>query len=302
MKIEYFNRYTKKLEVEKVYGDSATRWLYTSPIASLVRGLVTHPILSQAYGWTQDSRLSGRKVSKFIENFNIPIELFEKGSLGQEDIGNSYVSFNEFFTRRYRQGIRPFVLDKLMPAFAEGRYVGYDKVGDDIQFPVKGKNLETSELIGSSSEAKIFSGGPALICRLCPVDYHRYHYPDEGQTLKNFWVHGPLDSVNPIALKAKGDIFLKNQRRVSILETKHFGKLAFIEVGAVCVGKIVQSYDESKNFNRGDEKGYFLFGGSTVVVVGEAGAWKPSADILDNTKKNLETYVQLGDEVAITVK
>jgi len=106
--------------------------------------------------------------------------------------------------------------------------------------------------------------------------------------------------VNPLALKMKQDILMTNERHVTIVETKNFGKLAYIEVGAVCVGKIVQSQPLVKggSFKRGDEKGYFLFGGSTVIVVGEKGKWKPSQDILDYTKKGMETYIQLGMSVA----
>ena len=110
-----------------------------------------------------------------------------------------------------------------------------------------------------------------------------------------------LQSENPLALLHRKDIFVKNERRVSILETENFGKIAYIEVGATCVGKIIQSFDESKPFKRGDEKGYFLFGGSTVIVLGEAGKWSPSSDILLNTKKGIETYIHLGDEVGTKI-
>jgi phosphatidylserine decarboxylase len=141
-----------------------------------------------------------------------------------------------------------------------------------------------------------------LLARLCPVDYHRYHYPDGGKTQKHYSIHGQYHSVNPTALRFKEDIFISNERRVSILETKNFGKLAFIEVGAVMVGKIVQTHDETKAFRRGQEKGYFLFGGSTVIVLGEPGLWTPSKDLLENTKNGIETYIQLGDAVAISQK
>ncbi len=129
------------------------------------------------------------------------------------------------------------------------------------------------------------------------MDYHRFHYPDGGYTLDAFPVHGKLHSVNPIALKKRGSIFLENERRVSILETKSFGKLAYIEVGATMVGKIVQTHT-GKSFQRGAEKGYFLFGGSTVIVIGEAGKWIPDQDLLENTSNNLETYIKLGSPIA----
>jgi phosphatidylserine decarboxylase len=105
--------------------------------------------------------------------------------------------------------------------------------------------------------------------------------------------------VNPLALKYKNQIFINNERHVSLLQTENFGKIAYIEVGAIMVGKIVQTHRWNKPFMRGEEKGYFLFGGSTVIVLGEKGAWKPSADIVKNTNDGIETYLQLGQEVAV---
>ena len=159
------------------------------------------------------------------------------------------------------------------------------------------QNNEVTYSIGEL--AKEFDGGAFLIARLCPVDYHRYHYPDNGKTIKAFQIKGNYHSVNPLALKYRPDIFMKNERRVSILETENFGKLAYIEVGATCVGKIVQSFDESLPFKRGDEKGYFLFGGSTVIVYGQKGRWVPSPDIIKNTELGIETYIHLGDTVGV---
>jgi phosphatidylserine decarboxylase len=107
-----------------------------------------------------------------------------------------------------------------------------------------------------------------------------------------------LHSVNPIALKQRSKIFITNERHVSILETKHFGKLAYIEVGALCVGKIVQTHKESEPFSKGDEKGYFLFGGSTVILIGQAGRWNLDEDLLLKTRQNQETLVRLGEPIA----
>ena len=156
--------------------------------------------------------------------------------------------------------------------------------------------MRPRDLVAKEKWAETFSEGPLVVARLCPVDYHRYHYPDDGLVLESYRVPGILHSVNPIALKQKSEIFLKNERQVSILETKNFGKLAYIEVGATCVGKIIQS-SKSKNFSRGEEKGYFLFGGSTVILLGEKGAWTPSQDILDWTLKGTEVYLKLGQEM-----
>ena len=133
-----------------------------------------------------------------------------------------------------------------------------------------------------------------MIARLCPVDYHRFHFPDSGSMVERYTLSGKFHSVNPVALKAQPTIFLENERCVSILKTDNFGYLAYVEVGALCVGKIVQSTNEMVRFERGQEKGYFLFGGSTVIVLGEKGKWLPDSDILENTRKGHETFIKLG--------
>jgi len=299
--IQIFNRHENKMDIEKVYGDAMVKFAYANPIGRLLGPVIASKMLSQLYGKSQDSLKSGQKVAFFIKNFHIPIDQYEKGSFKDNPIETSYQSFNEFFIRKFQEGQRTFTQKHdEMGAFSEARYFGHESMTDDLNIPVKGSMLRAVDLISDAELAQDFIGGPLMIARLCPVDYHRYHYPDDGKTLKSFTVPGNLHSVNPLALKYRQDIFIKNERRVSILETEHFGKLAYIEVGATMVGKIVQSFDESKPFNKGDEKGYFLFGGSTVVLCGEKGKWAPSKDMLENTKAGIETYIQLGDSVAQT--
>jgi len=299
--IQIFNRRENRMEIEKVYGDRMVKFAYGTSIGRLLGPFIASKMLSQYYGKSQDTLKSAQKVPPFLKTFNIQIDQYEKGSFKENPIETSYQSFNEFFIRKFRQGQRTFTgNDHAMGAFAEARYFGHASMRDDLTVPVKGSMLRAIDLIGDRAVAEDFIGGPLMIARLCPVDYHRYHYPDDGKTLKAFTIPGDLHSVNPLALKYRQDIFIKNERRVSILETAHFGKLAYIEVGATCVGKIVQSFDESKSFNKGNEKGYFLFGGSTVVLCGEKGKWMPSEDMLNNTQAGVETYIQLGDVVAQT--
>jgi phosphatidylserine decarboxylase len=133
------------------------------------------------------------------------------------------------------------------------------------------------------------------------VDYHRFHFPDDGEVLDEYRIAGRLHSVNPFALRARSDILATNDRHVSILDTSNFGRLAMVEVGAMNVGKIVQTHPTGAPFHRGDEKGYFCFGGSTILLFGEAGGWVPSTDLLEQTALERETLVRLGDEVARAV-
>ncbi len=282
-----------------VYGDKFIEWLYESRSGKGLSHLVCKAPISQFYGALQNSPLSQQKVAPFIKKFNIQMDDYLPEEGRKET--SPYSTFNQFFIRRFRPGKRPIVENPSeMAAFSEARYYGYETVHDDETVPVKGHHLKPKALIASSKWEETFCDGPLLLARLCPVDYHRYHFPDDGKILDDYRVSGLYHSVNPLALKAKSDILITNERHVTILETKNFGKLAYIEVGAICVGKIIQSkpLDKGREFSRGEEKGYFLFGGSTVIVVGEKGKWKPSADILANTKKGMETYLHLGMSVA----
>ncbi|MCO4754589.1 MAG: phosphatidylserine decarboxylase [Bacteriovoracaceae bacterium] len=274
--------------------------LYNSTPGKILTPFFANKYISKTYGLMQNSMVTQLKVPKFVKNFAIDLKDYEPGSRQVSNQTMSYKNFNEFFIRKFVEGKRPFQsdLDK-MPACAEARYYGYESVDEDTVVPVKGKYLNEEKILRNPELAKDFKGGPLMIARLCPVDYHRYHYVDNGKTLANYHIKGEYHSVNPLALKFKSDIFMANERRVSIIETENFGKLAYVEVGAVCVGKIVQTHSEDKPFKRGDEKGYFLFGGSTVILMGEKGRWKPSDDIIKNTKEGRETYVHLGDEIGL---
>ncbi|GAB4013172.1 MAG: phosphatidylserine decarboxylase [Bdellovibrio sp.] len=296
MEIRYYNRHTHQLETEKVYGDAAVKWLYQSGSGKMLSKIITSAIVSKGYGWLQSRSFSAKKIPDFIKQFDIKMEdyLPEEG----RDTRDPYSSFNQFFIRKFKPGVREFekTLTK-MPAPCEARYFGYENLNESASIPVKGKYMSAKEVISSTKWGPIFENGPMLLARLCPVDYHRFHYPDNGKTIESFRVPGKLHSVNPIALKKIPEILSTNERVVSILETENFGKLAYVEVGATCVGKIVQSHKADK-FSRGDEKGYFLFGGSTVIVFGERRMWKPIPEIIENTNKGIEVYSHIGATIA----
>ena len=303
MEIKFFNRVSQKIEHEKVYGGALVDWLYKSSSGKFFAHILCKAPLSIAYGAMQDLPLSKNKISKFIKDYEISLDSFipEEG----RSLEDPYGSFNQFFIRQFKPGLRPFPIDlKAMGAFAEARYFGYESIKSDVKIPVKGQFLSANGLINNSKWNNFFNEGPLLLARLCPVDYHRFHFPDNCKILDDYRIPGLFHSVNPFAIKEKEDIFITNERHVTILETENFGKLAFIEVGAICVGKIIQSQplEKDKLFIRGEEKGYFLFGGSTVIVLGEKGKWIPSEDILNNTSNFLETYVQLGMSVATSGK
>ena len=289
--ITYWNRLTGRLEQELVYGEGALRWMYeTRPGRTLGEGLLSRGWVSAMYGAVQDTGWSAGKIAPFVAKFGIPMHEYED---------KRFTSFNDFFIRRFKPGARTFTANpRELAAFAEARYFAMDRLDPSQRFPVKGIALSAAELLGDATVAAPFERGPAFIARLCPVDYHRFHFPDGGRITHRAHRGGPLHSVNPLALQFKPDILVTNERQISILETDGFGRLAYVEVGATMVGKIVQTHPETAPFRRGDEKGYFLFGGSTVVVLGEAGAWTPDADLLEQSRAGRETLVRLGERIA----
>lgn len=288
-----WNRRASRLERERIFSEGVMRFLYETRWGrALADRLLTGPALSRAYGALQDTRWSARKIDAFVREFSIPIQEFETAG--------GFGSFNEFFARRLKPGARIFCREpEAFPAFAEGRLLAYPRVSGTQALPVKGARFSLAELIGDASASPAFEGGPVWICRLAPIDYHRFHYPDSGRTIRSWSLPGALHSVSPLALRARGDVLTTNERRVTLLEADHFGRLAYIEVGAFCVGRILQTA-KGPDFHKGDEKGYFLFGGSTVIIIGTPGAWLPDEDLLRQTEQGHETLVRLGERIGWT--
>jgi phosphatidylserine decarboxylase len=298
-----FDRKNKTMITEKIFGEIGVRLLYENPLGSLLEStLLSRSWFSKAYGLYQSSPLSRPAIAPFIEAFNIPMEEYEAGP---------FSTFNDFFIRKLKTGVRPFEAESgRLSAPAEGRYLVFPSVTESTRLPVKGATLDGPALLGAhlrevdrrvglrSTDLDSFRGGPGFIARLCPVDYHRFHFPDAGKIVAEDRIPGPLHSVNPIALGKRGDLLFRNERRVSILETKNFGRLAYVEVGAICVGKIVQSFPGGRDFRRGEEKGYFLFGGSTVIVLGEPGRFEFDPDLVEKSAAGVECLVRLGEGIA----
>jgi phosphatidylserine decarboxylase len=292
---EYWNRRRARLEREDVYGGAGVSLLYGNPLGfALTDALLVRKAVSRAYGALQSSPLTARKVAPFMRKFGVDPADFEPGP---------FRSFNEFFVRRFLPGKRSFPAEpSVMGAPCEARYFAFASLAPGDAVPVKGLRLAAEDVLGATPGKERFAGGPCLLARLCPVDYHRFHYPDSGRTTHVHAEAGALHSVNPLALQRKPDLFLANERRISVLETESFGLLAYVEVGALMVGRIVQTHPPEVPFRRGDEKGYFLFGGSTVLVYGEKGAWTPTEDLLEHTGAGREVLVELGQPVARSVR
>ena len=170
---------------------------------------------------------------------------------------------------------------------------------NDLCVPVKGDQFTVAQLLGKQHAqiAELFLGGSLCVCRLCPADYHRFHFPDDGRLVASWPVKGRYNSVNPLALNQNLNVFTTNYREVSLLDLANFGQTIFIEVGAFAVASITQTND-GPVFMRGEEKGFFSFGGSTIIMVFQKDHVFFDDDILQHTAQNIETLIKAGEHIA----
>jgi len=283
-----FDRRTGKV-FDEFLDDHPTTY-ESEPQKAPMQWLESQPLYDWFVAMLQHAPWSRRKIEPFVRKHKIDMAAFEPGP---------YRSYAQFFVRHFRPGMRHFPsAPQDMGAFAEARYMGWSRLDPEQHFPVKGYSLDARRILGSDERAKRFEGGPVLLARLAPIDYHRAHFPDDGMVTDRVRFGGRLWTVNWHALQNKADILFANEREIEFLDTENFGVLGFVEIGAMTVGRIVQSHNHRKPFKRGDEKSYFNFGGSAIVVFGERAAWTPAHDVLDWTTKGVETYLRLGEVVA----
>lgn len=294
--IKVFNRISKKYDIEKVAGDKYLTWCYESPLGkSLTELFVKKKAFSYFYGKFCDSPFSKRKILPFIKEFNINMN----ECINSKD---DFTSFNDFFVRKLKPSARPINNDrKSLISPGDGRVFAYENININSLIQVKDINYNLSELIANKDLAKKYDGGTCLILRLCPVDYHRFHFVDNGLISETNKVKGNYYSVNPIALERIPKLYCQNKREYSIQASENFGDILYIEVGATCVGSIIQSYKANTYVKKGDEKGYFKFGGSTTILFFEKDKIKIDEDIINQTLMGYETKVLMGEVIGSNI-
>jgi phosphatidylserine decarboxylase len=290
--IQYYNRQINNYEIEKVAGEKYLSWTYSSPVGmSLLEAVLKKKLFSKLYGMHCDSNSSKKKIQGFIESLDIDMSSCESKT-------QDFKCFNDFFIRKLKPEARPFEVDEnafISPG--DGRLFAYENIDLNNLIQVKGITYSLIDLIQDNLTASKFNDGICLILRLCPTDYHRFHFVDNGTCDNTIKIKGSYYSVNPIALEKIPKVFCKNKREWSIFHSDNFGDILYIEVGATCVGTIVQSYDSDEQISKGDEKGYFKFGGSTVVLFLEKGKVKIDEEIIKQTSLGYETKVLMGEKI-----
>lgn len=295
--IKVYNRTTEKYEIEKVAGEKFLNVLYSSPAGKGPLELfIKKKAFSRVYGAYNDSFLSKRSITKFVNSFDIDMNQSVKQL-------KEFKSFNDFFTRNLVETARPTSKDKNdFVSLGDGRLIAYTDIDMDNLVQVKGLTYSLRDLLKDDSIANKYDGGICLILRLNPTDYHRFHFIDSGTCLETNKIKGHYYSVNPIALEKVERLFCENKREWSIFKSDNFGDLLYVEVGATCVGSIIQSYTPNKPVVRGDEKGYFKFGGSTVILFIEKDKIKIDEDILEQSSLGIETKVSLGETIGSKIR
>lgn len=293
--ISYIDRQSGLLEEEHSPSFRYLKWLYYKPLGKLsLFVLFKRKFLSSFYGRFMDSSRSKNKIKPFIKSYGVDMS---DSFLAY----NLFSSFNDFFTRKLNDGARDFLSDdSLLVSPCDGKILAFDKVFHFNSFYVKGQRFSIASFFRNKKLAEKFSGGSFCIIRLAPNDYHRFHFPFSGNLVNSYSFDGSYYSVSPLALKKRANIFCENKRQLSLLHSDYFGDVVFCEVGATMVGSIVKTFFGRK-FIKGDEKGYFKFGGSTIIMFFEKGKVKFDTDLLNNTSFGFETSIKAGESIGVSL-
>jgi phosphatidylserine decarboxylase len=260
--------------------------LYGTIPGRMLLKLLTAPTVSRTVGAFMNSSLSKPLIRRFIKSSGIDTSQY---------IMTGIHSYNDFFTRKIKPGARTFDMSpESLISPCDSKLSAY-RINSRSIFRIKGSFYRVADLLNSYSLAENYKNGWCLIFRLEVDDYHRYCYIDSGRKTDNTYIPGVLHTVNPIALEHY-NFYKRNSREYTTLHTEHFGDVIQIEVGAMMVGRIANHHGEY-DFSRGEEKGMFLFGGSTIVLLIENGRAVIDKDILSNTDSGFETVVKCGEKI-----
>lgn len=250
----------------------------------LLKIIVLRPV-SSLVAIYMNSRLSKPRIKRFINKNDI--NKFEYDD-------RRYKSYNDFFTRKVISCKRPIMGNKnILISPCDSKLLAYT-INDDLTLKIKGSYYSINSLVEKDIMDE-YKGGIALVFRLSVDNYHRYCYIDNGTKSKNYYIKGVLHTVQPLSI-SKYNFFKTNSREYTILYTDNFDKVIEIEIGALMIGRIKNNHQEY-TFKKGEEKGYFEFGGSTIVLLFKKGVINLDKDIIENSKEEIETIVKYGEGI-----
>jgi phosphatidylserine decarboxylase len=290
--IQYYDRERGLLKTEKVATEKCLVWLYNNPVGeATLWSLVKRKLVSSIYGNMMDSPSSTKKIQPFVEEFDIDMSSVQK---------QKFNSFNDFFTRKLKKNARPVDTNSTITVSpADGKLLAYADISNS-DFIIKGYRFDILSFLNNADLAQNYLDGTLVIIRLAPLDYHRFHFPISGKVSPIIRIDGDYYSVNPLALRKIIEIFCLNKREFIIISNPLFGDVVMTEIGATMVGSIIQTY--TGNFvKKGEEKGYFKFGGSSIVLLFEKNKIRIDDDLLINTLKGYETAIKEGERIGVSM-
>lgn len=293
--ITYIDRKTGAVAFEKVYGGRALSYLYNGSVLGnfFKQFLSKNPFVSSFLGWWHKRKWTKKNILSFICEYEVDATEFLKQP---ED----FSSFNDFFIRKLKPEARPIEqTEAVIPA--DARYWFYEQLDEKTDFLIKGERLNRASLLGDQNQSKLFEGGSIAIARLCPSDYHRFHFPVDCIPGNTKLINGPLFSVNPLSIKQNIAHLTENKRKVTLLDSPLFGQIAYIEIGATSVGTIQETFTPHSPVLKGEEKGYFEFGGSALILLFQPKRISFCQELLEATQKGYEIRCLMGQKMG-TIK
>lgn len=288
--IQYINRETGELITERPPSEGLLKFLYHSPFGELTLNLVVkRKFLSVLYGKIKDFPSSVKDIKPFVDQLGIDMSEAQKPM-------ESFTSFNDFFYRKLKPETRPIGEGLVSPA--DAKLLAFENIDELGDFFVKGQKFALESYLQDEALAKKHQNSAMLIFRLAPNDYHRYHFPFEGKVSSTTPIKGRYFSVSPYAVHANFTrVFCENKREFVTLATENKGEILLSPVGATMVGSIISTFEPNTIVTKGQEMGYFAFGGSTVVMLVGKNHFTIDTDILENTRKKIETAVKMGESI-----
>ncbi|MEN0047311.1 MAG: phosphatidylserine decarboxylase [Bacteroidota bacterium] len=292
VQIKYIHRKTGEIQIEAPPAEGLLNFLYNNSFGKIaILPFAKRKIISEIYGRRMDRPSSVEKIKDFVEELNIDM------SESQKSI-SEFTSFNDFFYRKLKPEVRPIGDGFISPG--DGRLLAFENISEVQSFFVKGQEFTLRSFLNNTELAKKYENASLLILRLAPNDYHRFHFPYQGIPSETSRIKGSYYSVSPYALANNfARVFCENKRELCILKTTEKGDILLVPIGATMVGSIIETYEPQQAIEKGDEMGYFAFGGSTIVVLVDRNHLKIDSDILKNTKNRMETFVKMGEKIGI---
>lgn len=292
MQIKYIDRKTGELKTEIPPAEGLLKFLYNNPFGkTTILPIVKRKFISEFYGKKMNKTSSIKKINDFVAQLHINMNESEKTV-------EEFTSFNDFFYRKLKANAR--LLENGFVSPGDGKLLAFENIQDIHKFFIKGRKFTLKEFLGNAELAEGYKNSSLLILRLAPNDYHRYHFPCDGTPSAITKIKGNYFSVSPYALVSNFTrVFCENKREFCVLTSEEKGNIIIAPVGATMVGSIIETYIPNQGVKKGDEMGYFAFGGSTIVVLVDKNKLKIDSDILKNTQNKIETFVKMGEKIGV---